>query len=101
MELTSMNVVDDSIIKRISDISEMPNVLPGQGDMINVKLLKDLKTALAERQQFQKDKILNQLRTGNLVDSDAASLITSPKTDVQTIRRISKYFENSPESMSS
>jgi hypothetical protein len=100
MELTSMSVVDDSIIKRIADISEMPNVLPGQGDMINIKLLKDLRNALAEQQKFLKDKILNQLRNGNLVDSDAASLITSPKTDVQTIRRISKYFENSPESMS-
>ena len=44
--------------------------------------------------EFEKDRVLSKLDSGDLDEVAAANLITSPSTSPTTIRKLSKYFDN-------
>lgn len=90
IEATNLNKVDENVLSRVGALVN--------ADQPTISLLKDLKDAQKEFLEFNSDRILKQLDSGDLDEVAAANLITSPSTSPTTVRKLVKFFDN-PESV--
>jgi|9_EtaG_2_1085328.scaffolds.fasta_scaffold05085_2 hypothetical protein len=90
IEATNLNKVDENVLSRVGALVN--------ADQPTIGLLKDLKDAQKEFFEFNSDRILKQLDSGDLDEVAAANLITSPSTSPTTVRKLVKFFDD-PESV--
>ena len=86
MAATSLARADESVLQRVSALTN--------ADEPNIGLLKDVAKAQKEQLEFDTDRILKQLDSGDLDEVAAANIITSPNTAPTTIRKLVTYFDN-------
>jgi len=86
MEATNLKTTDEAVISRISALVD--------ADEPTIGLLKGLRDTQKQLYEFEKDRVLSKLDSGDLDEVAAANLITSPSTSPTTIRKLSKYFDN-------
>ena len=86
MAATSLARADESVLQRVSALTN--------ADEPNVGLLKDVAKAQKEQLEFDTDRILKQLDSGDLDEVAAANIITSPNTAPTTIRKLVTYFDD-------
>ena len=86
MDNTSLAKADEAVLQRVSALTN--------ADEPTVGLVKNLAKAQKEALEFEKDRILAKLDSGDLDEVAAANLITSPNTAPTTIRKLVTYFDD-------
>ena len=86
MAATSLARADESVLQRVSALTN--------ADEPNIGLLKDVAKAQKNQLEFDTDRILKQLDSGDLDEVAAANIITSPNTAPTTIRKLVTYFDD-------
>jgi len=86
MQATNLKTTDEAVLSRITALAD--------ADEPTIGLLKSLQKTQKQAYEFEKDRVLSKLDSGDLDEVAAANLITSPSTSPTTIRKLSKYFAN-------
>lgn len=86
MQATNLKTTDEAVLSRITALAD--------ADEPTIGLLKSLQKTQKQAYEFEKDRVLSKLDSGDLDEVAAANLITSPSTSPTTIRKLSKYFDN-------
>tara|TARA_Y100001972_G_scaffold55479_1_gene68330 strand:+ start:1523 stop:4480 length:2958 start_codon:yes stop_codon:yes gene_type:complete len=84
MQATNLKDTSEGVLSRINALID--------ADEPTIGLLKDLQKAQKEAYEFEKDRVLRKLDSGDLDEVAAANLITSPSTSPTTIRKLYKFF---------
>ena len=86
MSATSLAKADEAVLQRVGALVN--------ADEPTVSLLKDLSKTQKQALEFEKDRVLAKLDSGDLDAVAAANLITSEATSPTTIRKLVTYFQD-------
>ena len=92
------NEIDALSLKNV-DQSVIDRVIASGADESSVGLLRNLKDAQKEFNEFTRDAAIKQFNREGLSPQEAANLIVNGATKPATITKVMKYYDNTPQAM--